>query len=77
MTMYDRFAKDLSKELFDSVYSDMYDVAKASQVAAYNANPKKWDGRPTEAQEMFSDFCKGKVSLGEALDFLKITKIYA
>jgi hypothetical protein len=74
--MYDRFARDLSDELFNSVYADMYALADKQQKSIYASQGKKgyYVG---ECQMTFKAFCENKLSLGEALDFIKVQKAYA
>lgn len=74
--LYDRYAKDLSEDLFNSVYDDMYALAEAEQKSIYASQGKKgyFVG---ECQKTFNAFCMGIVSLGDALDFVKIQKVYA
>ena len=82
VSQYDRFANDLSDDLFQSVYSDLQKRAEAAQRAIYDACKKHRKGQAPadyyvgEAAEMFSRFGAGKASLGEALDFLKIEEAY-
>lgn len=70
MTMFNRFANDLSEPLFNSVYGEMYAIAEKAQKSAVR-------GSVTEEQQTFSDFCNGKLSLGDALNFIQIQKAYA
>ena len=76
--MYKRFAKDLNEELFDSVYRDLYDIAMRDQnriaLEALRTKTKPYVG---EAQETLNGFCHGTISLGTALDYIKIQKAYA
>ena len=75
MGLYNRFAKELSESLFNSVYTEMYKIAESEQKAIYQNNKRK-NYHVGEAQENFSAFCKGKLSLGDALDFIKVRKAY-
>ncbi len=77
MSMYERFAKDVSDELFDSVYSDLYAFAMADNKARYEAVKRKRDYRPGETQYVLNDFCHNRISLGAALDHIRICKAYA
>lgn len=79
MSMYERFAKDVSDELFDSVYSDLYALALAlaDNKARYEAAKRKRDYRPGETQYVLNDFCHNRLSLGDALDHIRICKAYA
>jgi hypothetical protein len=73
--LYDRYARDLSQSLFDSVYVDMYRIAERCQINANrNTVSKGWKCVVTEEQETFNKFCHNKLSLGDALDFIKINK---
>ena len=78
--MYNRYAKDLSEELFNSVYADLYAIAKRENKSLYNASKRKGKKvnvyRPDNAQEKLNEFCNGNLSLGDALDFIQIEKIY-
>lgn len=72
--LYERFARDLSEELFNSVYDDLMALAESQQKSIHAANGKMYAG---ECQEKLNAFCHGKLSLGDALDFIKIQKAYA
>ena len=76
MSMFNRFAKDISESLFNSVYSEMFKIAESEQKAirAQYKGKKYFIG---EAQEKFTAFCKNSLSLGEALNFIEIRKLYA
>ena len=67
--MKNRFAKDLSQPLFNSVYSDMYCIAEKANKAAYKAR-KPWRPTVTEEQESLNDFCHNRMSLAAALDYV-------
>lgn len=69
MSMFTRFAADLSEPLFNSVYGEMYAIADKAQKSAIR-------GSITEEQQTFSDFCNGKLSLGDALKFIQTQKAY-
>lgn len=75
--MYNRYAADLSKELFDDVYGDLYLIATKEQndilIAATKRKEKPHVG---EAQETLNGFCHGTISLGSALDFINARKPY-
>jgi hypothetical protein len=68
--MYDRHQRDLSESLFNSVFSDLYRIAEQEQAAIWKAAKRKSDYWIGEAQENLTAFCKGKLSLGHALDFI-------
>ena len=72
--MYNRYQHDLSDELFNSVYSDLYRLAESEQAAIWKAAKCKSDYRTGEALENLTAFCKGKLSLGQALDFINSNK---
>lgn len=72
--MYDRYQRDLSEALFNSVYSDLYQLAEIEQAAIWKAAKCKSDYRTGEALENLTAFCKGKLSLGQALDFINSNK---
>ena len=78
--MYNRYAKDLSEELFNSVYADLYAIAERENKSLYNASKRKNKKVsvycPGNVQDNLNAFCKNKLSLGEALDFIKIEKAY-
>lgn len=80
MKMYNRYADDLSEELFDSVYRDLYDIAEKQNKALYETSKRKNKKTnvyyPGDAQDVLNGFCKGEISLGEALDFISIEKAY-
>ena len=78
MTLYTRFAKDISEELFNSVYSDLQAIATRQQSAIWHSirNKAKAGYYVGEAQEAFTAFCKSKLSLGDALDFVKLARLY-
>lgn len=71
MSMYNRFAEDLSTELFDSVYGDLFKLAERQQKAIHATKGKMYVG---EHQEKLNAFCKGKLSLGDALDYVTVYK---
>lgn len=77
--MYNRFANDLSEDLFNSVYADLYTMAEHENKSLYNSSKRKGKKvnvyRTGEAQENLNDFCKGRLSLGEALDLIRIKHI--
>jgi len=78
--MFERFAKDLSESLFNSIYDEMFKLAEAQQKSIYAATKsakKKTGYYVGECQTMLSDFCKNKVSLGDALNYLQTQKAYA
>jgi hypothetical protein len=74
--MYERKARDLSEELFNSVYDDMYALAEKQQKSIYASQGKKgyYVG---ECQTTFNAFCMNVISLGEAMDFIRLQKVYA
>ncbi len=75
MSMYERFANDLSEDLFNSVYTDLYNMAMKSNRAAYEAAKKsKIKYSPSETQGILNGFCKGMISLGDAMDYIKLYK---
>lgn len=78
MGMYNRYCKDVSEELFDSVYDDLYMLAEKQQKAIWEASKaKKRNGLPYyagEHQEMLNQWCMGEASLGECLDYIKMHK---
>ena len=76
MSMYERFAKDLSPGLFDSVYASLQSKAEQEQRALYAACRKRGragkapaDYRVGESQNKFTAFCEGKLNLGDALGY--------
>ncbi|AKF12817.1 hypothetical protein PHIM7_272 [Sinorhizobium phage phiM7] len=75
--LYERFARDLSEELFNSVYDDLMALAESQQKSIYHAaKGKRAKMYAGECQEKLNAFCHGKLSLGDALDFIKIQKAY-
>lgn len=68
--MYDRFARDLSESLFDSVYRDLYAAGSREQAAIWRARGRR-GYHVKEAQEALTGFCNGKLSLGDALDRIR------
>ena len=74
--MYGRYARDLSESLFNSVYGDLMALAKREQEMVW-ANCGKTTAqrrkayRIGEAQQTLSGFCKGEVSLGDAMHFTR------
>ena len=81
MALYDRYAKDLSEALFNSIYDDLYARAENEQRAIWRAaqrnSPRRQPYYVGEAQDALNAFCKGKLSLGEAMDFLALTDRFA
>ncbi|AGR47990.1 hypothetical protein SmphiM12_358 [Sinorhizobium phage phiM12] len=73
--LYERFARDLSEELFNSVYDDLMALAESQQKSIHAAKGKREKIHAGECQEKLNAFCHGKLSLGDALDFIKIQKI--
>lgn len=72
--MYERFANDLSDDLFNSIYDDLCNIATKAQKGIYESSKKKRNSvkyHVGEAQEKFSDFCANKLSLGDAIDYIK------
>lgn len=76
MSMYDRFSKDCSDEIFNSIYSDFYDMAIRDNKARYEAVKRKKDYRPGEHTCAFNDFCHGRMSIGDALDYIRLNRQY-
>ena len=79
MSMYEKFADDVSESLFKSIYSDMFALAVEQQKAIYEGSKKKRKGVPInyhagEHQENLNAWCKNKLSLGDALDYIRINK---
>jgi len=76
--MYERFCEDVSEEVFNSVYRDLYYMAEKQQKALYETSRSKKRGRipytKGEHQEMLDNWCMGRVSLGECLDYIRIHK---
>ncbi len=72
--MYSRYARDLSSKLFNSVYDDLNELATRQQKDIYLKHGRKgyYVG---ECQEKFKEFTSNKLSLGDALDFIKSQKI--
>lgn len=70
MTMNERFAKDLSTNLFNSIYGEMYEIASKAQRGAIR-------GSVTDEQQNLSDFCNGKMCLADALEYLQIKRAYS
>ena len=80
MSMYNRFASDVSDDLFDSVYSDLYCLAEKQQKEIYikesnNGKKKRFVLYAGEHQETLNKWCRNKLSLGDALDYIKIFKV--
>lgn len=78
MSMHDRYAKDLSSDLFESVYDDLFMIATEEQKAIHQSCTTIRKGKAVtknyhvgEAQEMLNSFTFGKTSLGDALTFIK------
>jgi len=78
--MYNRYASELSEELFNSVYADLYAIAERENKSLYNASKRKNKKFNVycqgNAQDNLNAFCNNKLSLGDALDFIKIEKAY-
>lgn len=79
MNMYERYADDVSESIFNSVYSDLFTLADEQQKAIYKASKKNRKGIPIhyhagEHQENLNNWCKNRLSLGDALDYIKINK---
>jgi len=72
--MYERFAKDLSADLFNSIWDDLFAMASRDNEARYKAAKRKKDYRHGEAQDALNDFCFGRASLGNTLDFINSSK---
>ena len=73
MSMYERFADDISIDLFNSVYDDLYAMASRDNAARYAACKRKRDYRPGEAQDMFNAFAAGARRLAKRLILSKLT----
>lgn len=76
MSMFDRFAKDASESLFNSIYGEMYEMADRDNAARYAAAKRKRDYRPGEHQDALNDFCHGRMSIGHALEYVRLNKQY-
>lgn len=77
MGMYNRFAKDLSENLFNSVYDDLFDLALRQQKSIYqNTGKRGFRMYAGECQEKLNAFCHGKLSFGDAVDFINVQKAY-
>lgn len=68
--MYNRFASDLSESLFNDVYGSLYAAASREQAAIWRAHGRR-GYHVGEAQEALTAFCRGKLSLGDALDRIR------
>ena len=84
MSIYDRTANDASESLFNSIYGDLFALAENEQTRIYAGCKSKArngrapaDYRVGENAEMLSGFCSGKVSIGAALDAIRVAKAYA
>lgn len=75
MSMFQRFAKDCSENLFNSVYDSLFELATKQQKQIWQAEGKRgyYVG---EAQENLNAFCHNKLSLGDALNFVNLSKVY-
>lgn len=76
MSMYNRFAKDASESLFNSIYNDLYEMALRDNRARYDSVKRKKDYRPSEHQCALNDFCHNRMSIGDALEYLRLNKQY-
>lgn len=78
MGMYNRYCEDVSEELFNSVYDDLYMLAEKQQKEIWEASQIRKKYRFPyyigEHQEMLNQWCAGKTSLGECLDYIKMHK---
>ena len=77
--MYERFADDVSESVFSAVYSDLFMLATEQQKAIYKASKKNRKSIPInyyagEHQETLDDWCNNRLSLGDALDYIKTNK---
>ena len=77
MGIYNRFAKDCSESLFNSIYTDLYSLAARDNAARYAGAKRKKDYRPGEHQEILNDFCFSRMSVGHALDYIKMANVYS
>lgn len=69
--MYERYAKDLSEGLFNSVYSSLFEIADKEQQSIFASLKKRQKMYAGEAQEMLNAFCHGRLSLGDCLNFIE------
>lgn len=78
--MYNRYAKDISESLFNSVYSELYTMAEKQNKSLFAASKRKHKKTNVyhvgDAQETLNAFCNNKLSLGDALDYIAIQKAY-
>ncbi len=73
--IYNRFAASLSESLFNSIYSDLFELAASEQATIWNScNGNRKTYRVGENQEALNAFCHGKLSLGSALDHINSRK---
>lgn len=70
--MKPRFAHELSESLFNSIYADLFRIASLANKAAYRRS-KTWRPTVTEEQDALNDFCFGRMSVLDALDYIKRT----
>lgn len=81
-TLYTRYSSDVSEELFDSIYADLFSMATKEQKAIWDGIAAKHKShkkrmqhyRIGESQLMLNEWCEGKASLGDALDFINTYK---
>jgi hypothetical protein len=75
--MTDRYAKDCSESLFNSIYESLYSMASRQNEAAYIAAKRKKDYRPGGHQDALNDFCHGRMTVASALEYCRIEGMYA
>lgn len=68
------YANEISEELFNSIYDDLFTLATKQQKRIYGKAGKNY--YVGECQEKLNDFCRNKMTVLEALEFIKIQKMY-
>lgn len=74
--MKERYAKDCSESLFNSIYSSLYAMADKQNKQSYASAKCKRDYRPGEHQDALNDFCNGRMTVMDALEYCRIYEHY-
>lgn len=68
------YANEITEELFNSIYDDLFALASKQQKGIYGKTGKNY--YVGECQEKLNDFCCNRMNVLEALEFIKIEKMY-
>ena len=66
----------MSESLFNSIYADLYALAKEQQAAIWNGLKNKKNYYVGDCQLALNEFCTNKMTALEAMEFIKLQSAY-